>query len=164
VIDAIDAAWEDAAIPVRDAGCRLVVLRTGLVLGNDGGAFPMLRQPFEAGAGAVLGTGRQWVPWIRLEDAVRMIVEAVDDPFWSGPVNVVAPEPAQHGELAEALGQAYGVPCDATVPAGQVTELLGGAADLLLSSHRLVPARAAARGFAFHHPGIAEAVKDLVTG
>jgi uncharacterized protein (TIGR01777 family) len=164
IIDAVDAEWEDAAAPARDAGCRLVVLRTGLVLGNDGGAFPVLRRPFDAGAGVVLGTGRQWVPWIHLEDAVRMIVETVDDPFWSGPVNVVAPEPARHAELAEALGQALGVPCDIVVPAGQVTELLGGAADLLLAGQRMVPSKAAGAGFAFHHPGIAEAVKDLVAG
>jgi uncharacterized protein (TIGR01777 family) len=164
VIDAVDAEWEDAAAPALDCGCRLVVLRTGLTLGNDGGAFPVLRQPFEAGAGVVLGTGRQWVPWIHLDDAVRMIVATVEDPVWSGPVNVVAPEPARHAELAEAMAQALGVPCETVVPAEAVTDMLGGAADLLLASQRMVPAKALAAGFDFRHPTIGPAVKDLLAG
>jgi uncharacterized protein (TIGR01777 family) len=164
VIDALDAEWEDAAGPARTAGCRVAVLRTGLALGNDGGAFPVLRQPFDAGAGVVLGTGRQWVPWIHLEDAVGLITAIVEDPAWSGPVNVVAPEPARHADLAEALGQALGVPYDTVVPADQVTGMLGGAADLLLLSQRMVPGRALAAGFCFAHPGLPAAVKDLVSG
>lgn len=164
VIDVVDALWEDAAVPVADAGCRLVILRTGLVLGSDGGAFPVLRQPFDAGAGVVLGSGRQWVPWIHVEDAVGMIVSTVEDSTWSGPVNVVAPEPARHVELAEALAQALGVPCETAVPAEQVTEMLGGAAALLLRSQRIVPTKAQDAGFAFAHPSLADAVKDLVSG
>jgi uncharacterized protein (TIGR01777 family) len=162
VIDVVDALWEDAAAPAA-ADCRLVILRTGLTLGNDGGAFPVIRQPFDAGAGVVLGSGRQWVPWIHLEDAVRLIVATIEEPVWSGPVNVVAPEPARHAELAEALASALGVPCETTVPAGAVTEMLGGAADLLLKSQRIVPAKAQAAGFSFLHPGISAAVKDLVS-
>jgi uncharacterized protein len=164
VIDAVDAEWEDAAAPASEGGCRLVILRTGLALGNDGGAFPVLRQPFDAGAGVVLGTGLQWVPWIHLEDAVRMIVAVVEDASWTGPVNVVAPEPARHVELAEALGHALGVPYETVVPADQVTAMLGGAADLLLASQRMVPAQALAAGFSFAHPAIGAAVKDLVSG
>ena len=164
VIDAVDAEWEDAAAPATDCGCRLVILRTGLTLGNDGGAFPVLRQPFDAGAGVVLGTGRQWVPWIHLDDAVRMIVTTVEDATWSGPVNVVAPEPARHDELAEAMAQALGVPCETVVPAEAVTDMLGGAADLLLASQRMVPAKALAAGFDFRHPAIGPAVKDLLAG
>jgi NAD dependent epimerase/dehydratase family enzyme len=76
----------------------------------------------------------------------------------------VAPEPARHADLAEALAQALGVRCDTVVPAGQVTEMLGGAADLLLASHRMVPAKAQAAGFGYRHPGLAAAVKDLVAG
>lgn len=164
VIDAVDAEWEDAAAPARDFGARLVVLRTGLTFGNDGGAFPVLRQPFDAGAGVVLGTGRQWVPWIHLDDAVRMIVATVEDPGWSGPVNVVAPEPVRHAELAEAMAQALGVPCETVVPPEAVTEMLGGAADLLLPSQRMVPAKALAAGFDFRYPTIGPAVKDLLAG
>ena len=163
-IDAVDAEWEAAAEPARDDGCRVVILRTGLTLGNDGGAFPVLRQPFDAGAGVVLGTGSQWVPWIHLEDTVRLITATVEDPAWSGPVNLVAPEPARHVELAEALGQALGVPCETVVPAEQVTGMLGGAACLLLASQRMVPSKALAAGFSFVHPGITAAVKDLVAG
>lgn len=164
VIDAVDAEWEDAAAPARECGCRLVVLRTGLTLGNDGGAFPVLRQPFDSGAGVVLGDGRQWVPWIHLHDAVRMIVATVEEPGWSGPVNVVAPAPARHRELAEAMAQALGVPCETVVPGEAVTDMLGGAADLLLASQRMRPAKALAAGFDFHHPTIGPAVKDLLAG
>ena len=164
VLDAVDAEWEEAAAPARDSGCRLAILRIGLTLGADGGAFPVLRQPFDAGSGVVLGTGRQWVPWIHIEDTVRLITEIVENPAFAGPVNVVAPEPARHEELAAALAEALGVPCDTVVPEEQVTAMLGGAADLLLGSQRMVPARATAEGFSFVHPVVTGAVKALVVG
>jgi uncharacterized protein (TIGR01777 family) len=160
----MDADWEQAAAPAAEAGARLVLLRLGLTLGSDGGPFLALRGPFDQGAGVVLGTGRQWVPWIHLDDAVRLIVTLVEDPSWSGPVNVVAPEPVRHAELAAALGEALGVPCETTVPPEAVTAQLGGVGELLLASQRMVPARVLATGFGYRVPEITGAVKALVAG
>lgn len=164
VVGAIDADWEDAAQAAVAYGVRLVILRFGLTLGGDGGALPVLRQPFDAGSGVILGSGRQWLPWIHIEDATRLIVEAVEDPRFHGPVNVVAPKPARHAELAGALADALGVPCETTVPDADVKAMLGGAAELLLASQRMVPRRAMDIGFVFTHPEITGAVKAIVAG
>jgi hypothetical protein len=161
VAGAMDADWEDAATPAADAGARVVLLRLALTLGNDGGAFPVIRRPFDDGAGVVLGSGRQWLPWISIDDAVRLIAETVENPGYAGPVNVVAPEPARYAELAEALGAALGVPWETYVPAEAVAAQLGGASELLLSSARMVPARATAAGFAWGHPSIVAAMAHL---
>lgn len=163
VLGAVDADWEEAAAPAGRTGARLAVLRIGLVLGADGGAFPVLRGPFDGGAGVVLGTGEQWVPWIHVEDATRLIADVVADPVYRGPVNVVAPQPARHAELAAALAGALGVPCETAVPAEQVRAMLGGASELVLAGQRMVPARALAAGFTFRHPEVGGAVKDIVT-
>jgi uncharacterized protein (TIGR01777 family) len=162
VLGAVDADWEEAAAGIEGSGVRVALLRLGLTLGADGGAFPVLRGPFDSGAGVILGSGRQWVPWIHVDDAVRLISGVVVDAGYRGPVNVVAPEPARHTELAAAMGQALGVPAETVLGDEQVTELLGGAGELLLRSQRMVPAKALAAGFAFHHPSIDGAVKDLV--
>ncbi len=161
VLGAVDADWEAAAAPAAD-GARLAVLRIGLTLGADGGAFPVLRGPFDAGSGVVLGTGRQWVPWIHVLDAARLIADVVEDPAYCGPVNIVAPQPARHVELAERLAGALAVPCESVVPAEQVRAMLGGASELVLAGQRMVPGRAEAAGFEFRHPEIGGAVKDIV--
>jgi uncharacterized protein (TIGR01777 family) len=163
VLGAVDADWEEAAAPAERAGARLAVLRIGLTLGPDGGAFPVLRGPFDRGSGVVLGSGRQWVPWIHISDAARLIVDVVRNPGYRGPVNVVAPQPARHADVAAALGQALGVPCETVVPAEQVRAMLGGASELVLAGQRMVPEKAVALGFGFRHPEIAGAVKHIVT-
>jgi uncharacterized protein (TIGR01777 family) len=161
VAGAMDADWEEAAVPAAAAGARLVLLRLALTLGNDGGAFPVIRRPFDGGAGVVLGSGRQWLPWISLADAVRLIVATVENPAYTGPVNVVAPRPARYAELAAALGAALRVPWETAVPAEAVAAQLGGACELLLSSIRMVPERALAAGFAYTYPDIAGCVGHL---
>lgn len=162
VSGAMDADWEDAAAPAGETGARLVLLRIGLTLGNDGGAFPVLRQPFDAGAGIVLGSGRQWLPWIHREDTIRLITEIVENSAYRGPVNLVSPEAVRYADFAGALAQRMEIPCDTVVPAEAVAAQLGGAAELLLSSIRMVPRKAADAGFAFVHPTLADAVEDLV--
>jgi uncharacterized protein len=156
----IDADWEFAARPAADFGVRLVLLRLGLVLGADGGAFPVLREPFDAGSGIILGSGQQWMPWVHLDDATALIVRALEDQERHGVLHAVAPQSARHGEVAAALG----VPCETTVPPEQVQNMLGGASELLLPSQRMVPQQALDDGFVFAHPEIAAAVKDLVSG
>lgn len=155
--------WEAAASPVEEAGVRLVVARIGVVLGAEAGAFPMLRAPFDNGAGLVFGTGRQWVPWVHIADAAQLIVDAVLDVVYRGPLNVVAPNPARHAEIVAAIGEVLGVPRTNVVPAEQVARMLGPAAEMVLASQRLVPRRAAAAGFVFRHPDLAGAIKQILT-
>ena len=162
VAGAMDVDWEGAARAAASSGVRLVLLRLGLVLGHDGGAFPTLRQSFDNGTGAVLGTGRQWVLRIHIADAARLVVATLDDDGYRGPVNVVAPQPARHADLAAAIAAALGTGDLTTVPADQVAAMLGGASELLLTSQRAVPTLASARGFAFEHADIGQAVKDIV--
>jgi NAD dependent epimerase/dehydratase family enzyme len=121
----------------------------------------VIRQSFDSGAGVVLGSGRQWLPWISIDDAVRLIVETVKNPAYAGPVNVAAPQPARYAEVAAALGAALDVPWETHVPAEAVAAQLGGASELLLSSARMLPARATAAGFTWRHPSIADAMADL---
>jgi uncharacterized protein len=162
VLGDIDAEWEAVAARAAGGPARVAIMRIGLVLGADGGGFPVLRRPFDAGHGVVLGSGRQWLPWIHLVDVVGLLVEALTDPAYRGVVNAVAPQPARHADLSRAIGEARGVPWQDRVPAERVAEALGGASELLLHSHRLVPARALAHGFDFAHPEITGAVRDIV--
>jgi uncharacterized protein (TIGR01777 family) len=163
VLGDMEVDWEAAASPVAEAGVRLVILRLGVVLGPDAGAFPMLRAPFDDGAGVVLGTGRQWVPWVHIDDTAQLIADAVLDPAYRGPLNVVAPHPARYAEIIAAIGEVLGVPQANVVPAEQVTRMLGRAAEMVLTSQRLVPRRAVAAGFEFRYPDLAAAVKQILT-
>jgi uncharacterized protein (TIGR01777 family) len=157
-----DAEWETVAARAAGGPARVAIMRIGLVLGADGGAFPVLRQPFDTGHGVVLGSGRQWLPWVHIVDVVALLVEALADPAYRGVVNAVAPYPARHADLARAVGDALGVPWETQVPADQLVATLGGASELLLHSHRMVPTRALGNGFVFVHPRIDDAVKDIV--
>lgn len=161
VVGAIDADWEDVARAGATSG-RVALARIGLVLGDDGGAFPMLRQPFDAGAGVVLGSGRQWMPWIHYTDAARLLTDMVENPAYDGAVNLVAPGPVRHEEFAAALAAALGVPCGTRVPEDQVRSSAGGAAELLLASIKMRPTVAMSTGFEFRHPRIDTAIASLV--
>jgi uncharacterized protein len=160
VVGAIDAEWEDVAERAKASG-RVALARIGIVLGADGGAFPVLRQPFDAGTGVVLGSGRQWLPWIHHDDCVRLLVEMVENQAYSGVVNLVAPGAARHEEFTAALAAALGVPCETRVPDDQVRASLGGAAELLLPSFRMRPAVALGAGFGYRYPTITAAVDGL---
>lgn len=157
----LDAAREEATVAL---GARVVTMRTGLVLGIDGGVFPLLRQPFDSGHGLVLGSGTQWLPWIHLTDIVGLLVEAIADAAYSGSMTIVAPRPAQYVELARAMGDVLGVPWQARMPEGQVLQQFGQDAEPLLHGLRLAPDEALARNYSFAHPDIGGAVEDLLAG
>lgn len=161
VSGAMDADWEQAAGAGDDEEIRVVLLRLGLVLGHDGGAFPVLRRPFDDGAAVVLGTGRQWMPWVHVDDVARLLADIVEDDGYRGPVNLVGPQPARHAEFAQALAEATGAGECASVPAEQVQSMLGGAAELLLTSQRLSAGVALNRGFRFRYNDVAATVKEL---
>jgi uncharacterized protein len=102
------------------------------------------------------------VPWIHVDDVVALLVEALEDPRHRGVVHVVAPHPVRHRELAARLADSVGTSCDAVEPAESVRERLGPAAEMILTSQRMVPRRALELGYEFRHPDLAGAIADLV--
>ncbi|RZJ01526.1 MAG: TIGR01777 family protein [Brevundimonas sp.] len=156
-------AWERAANRVEALGVRVVTLRIGLVLGADGGMLSRLLMPFEFGLGGPMGSGRQWMSWIALDDCVRLILHAVADERVAGPLNATAPEPVTNRELSRALGRALHRPALLAAPAAPLRLALGAFADeLLLNGQRVVPAKALATGFRFRHRRIDEALAQIV--
>jgi hypothetical protein len=157
-------AWEAEAREAEPLGCRVVLLRSGVVLHRDGGALPKLLLPFRFGAGGPLGSGKQWWAWIHLDDWVRMTLWAIDTADVRGPLNVCAPEPARYRDIAKAIGHALRRPSFMPAPAFALRILLGEMADEMpLASQRVVPARALELGFTWRFPELESAVRDAVT-
>jgi uncharacterized protein len=150
--------WEAAAREAEPLGVRVVCLRIGIVLAREGGALPRMALPFRVGLGGRLGDGRQWVPWVHVDDLVGLAVAALADEAWSGPVNATAPEPVRNAELASALGRALHRPALLPVPALAIRLALGELAGELLDSRRVLPRAALARGFAFRYERIGDAL------
>lgn len=156
--------WEQATAPAADAGVRVVLSRTGLVLGKDGGALERMLPPFRFGIGGRLGSGRQWMSWIALEDMVRALRFLIDSPVMRGAVNVVAPEPARNAEFTQSLARVLQRPAVLPVPSAALRLLFGTMADnTVLASQRLVPKRLAGAGFEFRHPHLEAALRFELT-
>jgi uncharacterized protein (TIGR01777 family) len=156
--------WEGEAEKARELGVRVVLLRSGLVLSRGGGFLAKILPPFRLGVGGHVGSGRQWLPWIHIDDEIRLIRHAMATPAVSGAVNAVAPEPVTNAELTTALGRALGRPTVLAAPAFALRLALGGemAEELILASQRAMPVRTLESGFKFQHPLLAPALKDLV--
>jgi uncharacterized protein (TIGR01777 family) len=152
-------AWEAATTRARDAGVRVVNLRTGVVLSADGGALPLMLTPFRLGLGGPVGDGRQWMSWISLHDLVRAIRFLLASDL-RGPVNAVAPGAVTNAEFARTLGGVLSRPAFFRVPAIALRAVFGTmAVETLLASQRAVPDRLLAAGFAFDEPALAGALR-----
>jgi uncharacterized protein (TIGR01777 family) len=151
--------WEAATAPAADAGARVVLLRTGLVLSPAGGMLGRLKPLFGLGLGARLGNGRQYMPWISLEDQVRAVLFAVAHEDLAGPLNLTGPAPVTNAEFTTALGRAVNRPTALMVPGFALRTLLGEFADEgLLGGQRAIPAALERAGFTFHHNTVGEAL------
>ncbi|MCG5432676.1 TIGR01777 family oxidoreductase [Mycobacterium sp. MYCO198283] len=151
--------WEAAATAAQQAGARVVLARTGLVLARDGGLLGRLRPLFSLGLGARLGNGRQYMSWISLEDQVRALLFALDADDLAGPVNVTGPAPVTNAEFTSALGRTVNRPTPLMVPGFAIRAALGEFADEgLLIGQRAIPAALERAGFAFHHNSIGAAL------
>ncbi len=155
-------AWEAAATPARDAGIRVVHLRSSVVLSVHGGALAGLLPVFRLGLGGRLGCGRQFMPWITLDDEVGAIVHALTRDDLRGPVNFVSPHPVMNRELTAALGRVLRRPALCAVPAPVLRLALGEVAGELLASQRVHPARLLAAGYAFRYPELETALHHLL--
>ncbi|MCS5706792.1 TIGR01777 family oxidoreductase [Synechococcus sp. FGCU-3] len=150
-------AWE-AAADQAPAGCRVVQLRIGIVLGPDGGALGKMLPVFRTGFGGPVGSGKQWMSWIHRTDLCRLIAEALEDPAFSGIYNAVAPTPTTMGGFALALGKALGRPSLLPVPGPILQLLLGDGAQVVLEGQQVVPERLTAQGFQFHYGDLSAAL------
>jgi len=154
--------WEAASEGVESLGARLVKLRIGLVLGRNGGALPQLAGAVRFGLGAVLGSGRQWVSWIHIDDLVRLFEFALDNPAVRGPLNAVATKPVTHLEFQRGIASALGRPLWLRVPALVLRATLGEMAQLLVDGQRVAANRATALGFRFRYPDVRRALMSLL--
>lgn len=154
--------WERAAGEAEPLGVRVVSVRTGMVLGRDGGALARLLRPFKAGLGGRLGNGRQWMSWIHLEDHVELIRFAVEGAGLSGPVNTVAPNAVTNAEFTRELAATLRRPAALPVPAFTLRAVFGEMATLLLDSQRVAPEAALAAGFRFQYPELGPALRQLL--
>jgi uncharacterized protein (TIGR01777 family) len=151
--------WEAATIPAQQAGVRVVTARTGLVLAPAGGILGRLRPLFSIGLGARLGNGRQYMPWISLEDEVRAMLFAISHDALSGPVNFSGPAPVTNADFTGAMGRAVNRPTPLILPGFALRSIAGEFADEgLLGGQRAIPAALERAGFEFHHNTVGEAL------
>ncbi len=150
--------WESAAMAATEAGIRVVVPRIGMVLGPGGGALNTMLKPFNMGLGGRLGNGRQWMPWIHLDDLVRLILFLRDHETIHGPVNAMAPNPVTNSEFTAALGKVLGRPTFFPVPALVLRIVLGQFAEVVLASQRAVPQIASRSGFEYQYAYVDKAL------
>ncbi len=151
--------WEAATSFAQRDGARVVLVRTGLVLSPSGGLLSRIKPLFSLGLGARLGNGRQYMPWISLEDEVRALLFAISHDDVSGPVNLTGPAPVTNAEFTAALGRTVNRPTPLIVPGFVLRTLLGEFADEgLLGGQRAIPAVLERAGFHFHHNTIGEAL------
>lgn len=156
--------WEAACAPAARKGIRVVNLRFGVILSARGGALAKMLLPFKLGVGGKLGSGRQYMPWLTLEDAVAIVLHALSQRGLSGAVNAVAPGTATNGEFTRALGAALKRPAILPMPAFAARLAFGEMADaLLLSSARVLPEKLKASGYGFRHPTLSEGLKAVLS-
>jgi uncharacterized protein (TIGR01777 family) len=157
-------AWEAEARAAERVGIRVVLARLGLVLAPRGGALERMLPPFRLGVGGKLGDGRQWLPWVHLDDAVGLLLHAARDERLRGPLNVVAPEAVTNAEFTRALGQALGRPAVLPVPRVALRVLFGELSQALLDSRRVVPAVALETHYEYRYPRLGPALAACVQG
>ena len=156
-------SWEEEAGRAAEYGARVSLLRFGVVLAREGGALGKMTQSFRLGVETWLGSGEQWLSWIHLEDAVRVIQHVLALECPKGVYNTVAPEPARHRELAHEVGHQFKTWLKLGVPAFAARLMAGEMAEeLLLSGQRVLPLQLLEDGFQFHYPSLKEALTDLM--
>ncbi len=153
--------WERQADSAM-LGVRVVKVRTGIVLDAEGGALAKMLPPFRAGIGGPLGSGRQYMPWIHLDDLVGIYLSAIDHPDFCGAINASSPHPVTNKEFSKSLGKALHRPAVAPVPAFVIKGMFGEMSQIVLTGVRMVPGRADELGCVFEHPDVDEALADTL--
>ncbi|HSP67555.1 MAG TPA: TIGR01777 family oxidoreductase [Bryobacteraceae bacterium] len=157
----VATAWEEAAQAAEPLGVRVARIRIGMVLGKGGGALARMLLPFRLGVGGRLGSGKQWMSWIHIDDLIRLIVFLMKESTVRGVFNATSPFPVTNREFTRALAEAVHRPAIIPVPAFALRLALGEMAEVLLASQRAIPDAAQRAGFVFEHPDIFTALAQV---
>jgi len=155
--------WEREALAAERLGIRVVCVRTGIVLARGGGALARMLTPFRMGAGGKLGDGRQWMPWINLDDEVGILLHAMNDDRIHGAINAVGPRPVTNAAFTRALGHAVHRPAFLPMPKTALRLAFGEMSVILTASQRVLPKEAERTGYTFKHPELAGALAAVLT-
>ena len=156
------ADWEAAALKAEEFGTRVCLMRTGLVIGPNGGLLQRMLLPFRLGLGGRIGSGKQWMSWIHLHDWIKIAERMISDSSMQGVYNATAPNPVTNAEFTEILANGLHRPALLPVPGGLLKILLGEMSELLLASQRVLPERLLTRGFEFEYSDFAEAIDQVL--
>jgi hypothetical protein len=154
--------WEEAADLAEPLGMRVVKIRIGVVLGENGGALKKMLLPFRLGLGGKIGSGDQWMSWVHREDLVQMICDALRDERWTGAVNGVSPHPIRNEDFTAELAAALRRPAVIPVPAAGLKLLYGEMASVLTASQRVIPQAAEKNGFNYHYAELGQALGGIL--
>jgi len=154
--------WEREALKAEQYGVRVVLIRTGVVLGADGGALAQMLQPFKMGVGGRLGSGRQFMSWIHIDDLITIMLYAKENTSLHGAINAVAPTPLSNSDFTQALASVLHRPAILPVPGFALKLLLGEFANVLLGSQRALPEVLQKAGYTYNYPEIKAALRDLI--
>jgi hypothetical protein len=152
-------AWEAEADVADQLGLRVVKVRTGVVLDRGGGALAKMLVPFKLGVGGPVAGGRQYISWVHPHDLLGIVLAAIDDGRWRGPINATAPHPQRNRDFSKVLGRVLGRPSLLPVPGAALHLLYGEMAEIVTSGARVLPARALVLGYEFHHPQLQPALR-----
>jgi uncharacterized protein len=153
---------ESLALAAEALGTRVVLLRPGVTLAPDGGAFELVSKAFGQGLGAPVAPGTQWCSWIHIAEAVQLIISALDNEHIRGPLNLTSPNPVRNREFAEAFAEATSRPLRPAIPGRALHLTFGKAAIVITHGQRVLPARALELGQAFGYPTLRGALDDLI--
>ena len=154
--------WEREALAAASSGVRVVVTRTGVVLSAEGGALAKMLPFFRLGIGGPVAGGRQYVPWVHLDDVVGAMAFCLGNHDATGPVNLTAPTPVTNSELSRTLGRVLKRPAFLPVPALALKALYGDMAEIVVTGQRAVPARLDELGYHFRYPELEPALRDVL--
>ncbi len=154
--------WEKEAFRAKEKGCRVVITRFGIVLGEKGGALSQMIPLFQKYLGGPMGSGKQWFSWIQIEDLTRAFLFLLDHPEISGPVNFTSPNPVRNKILANALGKAMDRPSFLPTPGLVLKLVLGEFGSVLLKGQRVIPQKLIKSGFQFRYPEIDQALERII--
>ena len=154
--------WEKEAMRASGLGVRVVLVRIAVVLGRNGGALKQMLIPFKLGIGGKFGDGKQWMPWIHLQDLVELLRFSAEREHVAGPLNASAPNPITNAEFTKAMGSAVHRPAIMPVPKFALNALLGELAGFVVGSQRVVPQATEAAGFTFRYREIGAALAEII--
>ena len=156
------ADWENEALKAKDKGVRVVITRFGVVFGKNGGALQQMALPFKYFAGGPVGSGKQWVPWIHIEDLCRAHLHLIENKDLEGQFNYAAPDLVRNADLAKAIGKTLGRPSFMPAPSFMIKLALGQFGSVILEGQKAVPKGLLESGFTFKFPELNGALKDLL--